>query len=141
MKIITHYHEDKSEGQYSAVSDDDMIPFLEKLITLADTPHFKIYYRVYRNYREDCDTSYVYGIMPELKHDVTLANSCGDGYRRIWLQHRFQKDINEGVGSLTVISPRQIEVFDRLFAKWKAVGTNVQHSDAAVAEEIMQLGE
>ena len=130
----------KEEDRHIVTADDEsMIAFMRKLgeLSLSPSEHVKIYWRKYRKYRPvEIDVYYIYGIFPNLQHEVSLSKNDG---RRMWLTHRFQRFIGEDTSSIEIRSEEQIRVFDLLFDAWMRRGKNVQDSDSAVAEEIMEL--
>ena len=138
MKKTIQHFEDKDKGQYTTVEDAPMIALLNKLEELAGSSHVKIYWRTHHSYKDNCEMIWIYGIFPELKHEVSLANECGSG-RRIWLEHHFQHVIGEAVSPIFIFSEPQIEAFDRLFKTWMEVGKDGTQSDDAVAEDILRL--
>jgi hypothetical protein len=139
MEKTVQYFEDTNRGQYATVEDGPMIEFLDKLRSLINTEHVKIYWRTHHNYTDDCEMYYLYGEFPTLKHVVTIANACGAGGRRIWLEHRYQRSQDAAISPIYIMSPAQIKAFDSLFNAWMAAGQDVTESDLSVVQEIMQL--
>jgi hypothetical protein len=140
MKLVTEYWEDTDKGQYTAaVEDSEMVPFLKKLQQLAGKPWLKIYWTEHKNYRDDCTMVYIYGRFTNLKHEVTLANSCGAGGRRIWLEHEYQRSWDDAIRPIFLLSDAQIAAFDDLFDAWLAAGKDMRNSDDSVVDDIMEL--
>lgn len=139
MKKTVQYFDDVTRGQYATVEDAPMIALLDKLRKLAGTPHVKIYWRKHHNYKEDCDMYWIYGEFIELQHQISLANECGAGGRRLWLTHRFQRSNDEAISPIYIMSEAQIDAFDHTWDMWMLVGQDLTDSDLSVAEDILQL--
>jgi len=126
MKLITEYHEDKT---FPVGTDEEMTPFMEKLIVKAQVGTIELYYRVFS--KED---AFIHGFLP-MGHNISLAHDKFG--RRMWLEHKFQNCIGEMTSPIFVISEQQIKVFDQLFSVWKAYSKNVTCTNSAVYDAVM----